>query len=148
MLVVFYCNSESCRRVHFRTDERDKTEHCFCPRCGNRMRMLCDFNSWIELNLSDRKLMIEKALDLNSDKFFRKDIKPVSGTVLIEGKKLSELDVKQFELKTENKRLRMLANGCRADYSNWKKRMVLYHDELWKLLSENEPEKYSRDCPK
>lgn len=46
--------------------------------------------------------------------------------------------------------LKLLSVGASEEGLNlksWKNRMVLYHDELWKILVGNEPEKYRRNCP-
>lgn len=150
MLVVFYCNSQTCKRIHIRTDERKKNEHAFCPVCEKRMRFVCDFNSWTEYDENMRKRMIDSVLALESDNVsVLSAIAGINQNIMKE--ELSELDrlhIKHQELLAENKRLKRMAEECKEDYSIWKERVVLYHDSLWNLLLHYEPEKYSRDCPK
>lgn len=69
--------------------------------------------------------------------------------------KRSEIEDNDFDYFEENhdelsETLRLLKSNINEEsikLSDWKNRMILYHDELWGLLYKNEPEKYRRDCP-
>ena len=50
----------------------------------------------------------------------------------------------QEELKSENEKLKLIAENYRRSYIMWKQKGTVCHDTLWDLLSCYEPEKYQR----
>lgn len=151
MLVVFYCKEKNCKHIHIRTDERDKTEHAFCPRCNSRMRFISDFTTWATSDCNERKELIKNSLIVSYKHGINNCGKKVitinqikNPEVYYEMKSLYE---QQAVLKAENKNLKILADNYKNSYVKWKERGIIYHDELWKILSYYEPEKYSRHSP-
>lgn len=152
MLVVYYCNGKDCRHIHIRTDEREKDDHGYCPRCGAKMRFICDFITWTCSDATGRKKLIKDSLIIS----YRYGM-DTAGKRVIHISQIGNIEIyyemkklrsQQNKLKSENERLKTMAEDYKDSYSMWKERGIVYHDELWRILSYYEPEKYSRDCPK
>lgn len=146
MLVVLYCNEKECKRIHIRTDKRNSKEHVYCPRCGNRMKFVCDFLSWVECDLFKRRELIKDCLVIRyKSGSHRRVIKHSNINNIGVYYEIKELQFKYVKLKKDNEKLKILVENYEKSYSFWKERGIVYHDELWNILSYYEPEKYNRD---
>ena len=76
--------------------------------------------------------------------FFKCDFRSWTGN----DEQTEETHVSQYDVLAEKfKVIKSDAGSESVNLFGWKERMILYHDELWKLLVGNEPEKYKRDSP-
>lgn len=76
--------------------------------------------------------------------FFRCDFRSWTGSLENESEDVNEL---VDELSDAYKLLSAGVDKEGINLKNWKSRMVLYHNELWKILVGNDPEKYRKSCP-